>query len=117
MSLEQMFDALMMSYKSIPSSNQDLKNQNEYLRRQLGEATKQKQKALKSPPDSSQRDDSEAESHNLESTSEVEAPRRPRCERRLTNNSDDFKIDIPAFEGKLHPEESFDWHSTVEQVF
>jgi len=46
MSLEQKFEALMKTYQSISSSNQELKNQNEYLRRKLGEALKQKKKLL-----------------------------------------------------------------------
>ena len=42
------------------------------------------QKALDSPPKSDPRDESEAESHNPESTSERDIPRMPRCERRST---------------------------------
>jgi len=40
MSLEEKFKALMKSYQSSSSSNQELINQNEYLRQQLREASK-----------------------------------------------------------------------------
>jgi len=35
MFLEEKFDALMKGYRTIASSNQDLENQNAYLRRQI----------------------------------------------------------------------------------
>jgi len=38
--LEEKFDALIKSYQSVSSSNQELKNQNEYLIHQLREALK-----------------------------------------------------------------------------
>ena len=117
MSLEEKFEAFIKSCKSISSLNQELKNKNEYLRRQLGEAMKQKQKALDSPLESGQGDESEAESHNPESTIEGDVLRRQRREGRSTPNSNDFRVDIPEFEGKLDPEEFLDWISTVERVF
>jgi len=69
---------------------------------------KPKKKALDSPPESVHGDESEAESHNRESASEGDVPRRPRCERRLTQNSNYFRVDISEFEGKLDPEEFLD---------
>jgi len=53
----------MKIYKSISSSNQEMKNQNECLRRQLGEALKQKKKALESTTEFGQGDESKAESY------------------------------------------------------
>jgi len=52
MTLEEKFEALMKSYQSVSSSNQELKNQNEYLGRQLRELLKQKEKAVESPTES-----------------------------------------------------------------
>jgi len=46
MLLEEKFEAPPKSYQSIFSSNQELKNQNEYLRQQLEEAMKQSQRHL-----------------------------------------------------------------------
>jgi len=40
LTLEEKFEALMSSYQSISSLNQEVKNQNEYLKCQLGEAMK-----------------------------------------------------------------------------
>jgi len=58
--LEEKFDALIKSYPFAFSSNQELKNQNEYLRCQLGEALKQNKKALESLIELSQGEDCEA---------------------------------------------------------
>jgi len=43
-SLEQKLDAVLKSNHEITSANQELKAQNEYLRKQLGTFLKQKQK-------------------------------------------------------------------------
>jgi len=67
---------------------------------------------LNSPPEFGQEVESEAESHNPKSASEGEAPKRTRCERRSTHNSNDFRVDIPEFEGKPNREEVLDWLST-----
>jgi len=32
-------------------------------------------------------------------------------------NSNDFKMEVPEFEGKLNPKEFLDWLHTVERVF
>jgi len=60
---------------------------------------------------------SEAESQH--SVNEEEEPRTPFRARSPTFNvsSNDFRVDIPEFEGKLDPEEFLDWLSTVERVF
>jgi len=34
-----------------------------------------------------------------------------------TSNSDDFRVEIPEFEGKLNPDGLLDWLYTVEQIF
>jgi len=54
MSLEEKIEALMKSYISISSSNQELKNQNDYFEAPTwrGYEAKAKQKALDSPPES-----------------------------------------------------------------
>ena len=37
--------------------------------------------------------------------------------RRLSTNSNDFRVEIPEFEGKLDPNEFVEWLSTIEQIF
>jgi len=69
---------------------------------------KQKQKALNSPVESNQGDESEAKSHNPKLASEGDVQRRPRCEGRQTQNLNDFRVDIPEFKGKLDPAKFLD---------
>ena len=46
--LEEKFEALMKNCEAITTTNEELKNYNEYLRYQLGESLKQKRKILAS---------------------------------------------------------------------
>jgi len=59
MSLKEKFDALMKSYQTIVSANQDLENQNAYLRHQIEETKKQAKKAGKNPSGSNHEHDDE----------------------------------------------------------
>jgi len=79
MILEDKFEALKKNYQSISSSNQELKNQNEYLRLQLGEATKQKKRALVSPSGSIE-DETSDEGYDRVESSSKEPQRRPQRE-------------------------------------
>ena len=40
-----------------------------------------------------------------------------RLEPRIQANSNDFKVEIPEFEGKLDPERFLDWLHAVECIF
>jgi len=131
MSLEEKYDALLKSYQTVTIENRDLfqkvaeserkadetEGQMEYLRKQLGKSMKQKICNLESPSGSNPEDLSEAESQH--SVNEDKEPRTPVRARRPTFNvnSDNFRVDIPEFEGKLDPEEFLGWLSTVERVF
>ena len=131
MSLEEKYDALLKSYQSVTIENRNLQQriaeserkadetegQMEYLRKQLGKSLKQKIRNLESPSGSNHEDLSEAESQH--SVNEEEDPRtRARARRSTFNfNSNEFRVDIPEFEGKLDPEEFLDWLNTVERVF
>jgi len=55
----------------------------------------------------------------LESSSEEKPLTRSRKEQRpiKKKNSNDFKVEIPKFEGKLDPDEFLEWLSTVELIF
>jgi len=115
MSLKEKFEALMKTYQTISSSNQDLQRRldesegkNVYLCKQLEKSMKQKQRILESLTYSNLEELNEAESQH--SIYEEDEPRRPVRARRppININSIDFKVDIPEFEGKLDPEEFLD---------
>ena len=53
-------------------------------------------------------------SHNVDSSSEKEMPRMARGESRNQANTNEFRVEVPEFEGKLDPEEFIDWLNTVE---
>ena len=54
--------------------------------------------------------------HDDGSGSDSSSSRSSRSHRRQTRMND-IKVDIPNFEGKLHPDEFVDWLQTVERVF
>jgi len=54
-------------------------------------------------------------SHNIDSSSD-ERLRMTRLEPRFQENTNDFKVKIPEFDGKLDPEEFLDCLHTVECV-
>ena len=56
-------------------------------------------------------------SHTLDSSSEDEPLRMTRPKLQIQANSNDFEVEVPEYEGKLDPEEFFDWLHTVERVF
>jgi len=102
MSLEEKFEALMKSYQTISSSNQELqwrldesKGENAYLSKQLDKSMKQKRHILESPTGSNLEELSEAKSQH--SNYEEDEPRRSVHARRvsLNINSNDFRVDIP----------------------
>ena len=121
-SLEENFEALMKIYQTIATSNQELKQrfdesegQNAYLRKQLGESLKLKQKLFQSPSGSVEGEGSEVVGHPREISSDEEVPRRPK--RPTVTNFNDFIVEIPEFEGKLDPDEFLEWLYTVKRIF
>jgi len=78
---------------------------------------KQKQCILESLTGSNLEDLGELESQH--SVYEEDEPRRPVRVRRppFNINSNDFRVGIPKFEGKLDLKEFLNWLSTVERVF
>ncbi|XP_039686533.1 uncharacterized protein [Medicago truncatula] len=84
--------------------------QMEEMRRQiqqLQEIVNAQQAQLEAQHMQSDVDESSSESSSLRS-------RRPQ---RQSFRDNDIKVDIPDFEGKLHPDEFVDWLQTVERVF
>jgi len=94
-------------------SNQKLKEQNEYLRRQLSKAMKLEQRVLESPSRSNL-DEVSIKSQHSEFKRDVEPRRTPRREWYPTSNSNDFRVEIPEFEGKPKPDEFLEWLHTVK---
>jgi len=78
--LELKFGALMKNYETVVSSNEELNNHIEYLRRQLDELMKQKKKILTSSSGSMGKEESEKDCNPLDSSSEEEPQRRLRRE-------------------------------------
>ena len=109
----------MKSYQSITSTKHDLQRkveeterkaeetewQKEYLCKQLGKSMRQKQRVLDCPSRSNSEGLSEAESqHSIYEEDELRRPVRARRPP-ININSNDFRVDIPEFKGKLDPEE------------
>jgi len=67
MSLEERSEALMQSYQTITSVDEDMRSRNEYLQKQLEQSKTQKRRAFDSPSISNPKDlDEGAKSPNSE---------------------------------------------------
>ena len=55
--------------------------------------------------------------HDPECSCDEEPSRRSRPEQRMQANSNDFRVEIPEYEGKLDPEDFLDWLHAVKRVF
>jgi len=86
------------------------------LRKQLGSVLKQKQKLNEDTLQSEPRVREQVFSNEVKSLSEEEPIEMARGEPRFQANND-FRVEVPEFEGKLDPEEFLDWLYTVERVF
>jgi len=78
---------------------------------------KQKQKLNEDTLQSKPRVHEQVLSHEFDSSSEEESIRMTREEPRFQATSNDFKVEVPEYEGKLDPEEFLDWLHIVERVF
>ena len=108
LSLEEKLDAVLKSNHEITSSNQELKAQNEYLHKQLGPFLKQKQKMCEESVQPEPRRQAQVFTNTLDSSSEEELVRMVREDPWMQANSNDFRVKIPEYEGKLDPEEFLD---------
>jgi len=116
MSLEEKLDALMQSYQTVIAQNEEIKDHNNYLKKQLEQSERQKRRTRESPASSTPEDLSH---HSEEVEGEPEPSRRtPRREWSIPPpNSNDFRIELPEFERKLDPDEFLDWLYTIERIF
>ena len=124
MSLEEKIDALLKHSQEVTSSNQELRNsnqelkaRNEYLCKQLGIFLKQKQKMCEDPIPSEPQRQEQMFNHSLDSSSEDELLSVNRQASHVQASPNEFKIEVPEFEGKLDPEDFLDWLHTVERIF
>ena len=78
---------------------------------------KLKQAIIKEPLQSEPRRPEHVFSHHIDSSSDNEPLRMARPEARFQANINDFKVEIPKFDGKLDSEEFLDWLYTVKRVF
>jgi len=70
---------------------------------------------IQSPTGSIQGKQSEIAGRIIEFSSEEETPRCSKRERRpVVTSSNDFRVEILKFEGKLHSDEFIEWLQTVE---
>ena len=112
----------MKSCEYLQAQNEEKEAQNAYLRRQLDDFMKQKRRDLRSssssrPPGSVRGGEEGDEPPSRGSSSGGDSSRHPRRGPRPTPNLNDFKVDIPEFEGKLDPDDFLEWLQTVERVF
>ena len=124
MTLEEKFEALMKQNEFLANKiredsqkQQEAQAQNEYLRKQLGSVLKQKQKLNEETLQSEPRMREQVFIHEVDSSSEEEPIDMGRGEPRFQANNNDFRVEVPEFEGKLDPKEFLDWLHTVERVF
>ena len=69
------------------------------------------------PTGSVHNEEYETASNPLSSSTKEELPRRTKRERKPPVNSNDFRVKIPEFEGKLDPDEFLEWIQMVEHIF
>ena len=84
---------------------------------QLGSFMKQKQKMNEDTLQSEPRAHEEVFSHDIDASSEEEVPRMVRGEPQNQANNNDFRVEVPEFEGKLDPKKFIDWLHIVERLF
>jgi len=123
-SLKEKFEVLMKNFQAVSSTIEELKQrleesegQNAYLRKQLGKPLKLKQKSSESSMGQFKGEGSEAEGHPREISSEEEVLRLSKSEwMPIATNFNDFKVEIPKFEGKRDSDEFLEWSLTVENI-
>ena len=121
MTLEERIEALTKNFEYLQAQNEEKEAQNNYLRRQLDVFMKEKRRNLKSSSSSrrpgSARAREEDEPPFDGSSNGDDSPRFPRREPRQVTNFNEFKVNIPEFEGKLDPDDFLEWIQMVERVF
>ena len=117
MSVEEKIEALTKNVEYLRTRCDEKEAQNDYLRKQLDTFMKEKRRSMRSSSSSRgigsiQTKKGGKEELSEESSNEDESPRFPRKEPRQPNNFNDFKVDIPEFEGRLDPDDFLEWIQT-----
>ena len=117
MSLEEKIEALTKNFEYLQAKNEEKEAQNDYLRRQLDAFMKEKRRNLRSSSSSRRLGSTRVRQEEDEplsdgSSNEGDSPRFPRREPRQATNFNDFKVDIPEFEGRLDPDDFLEWIQT-----
>ena len=123
MSVEEKIEALSKNFEYLQARYEEKEAQNDYLRKQLDTFMKEKRRNLRSSSSSRRlgsgrvrREEEEVLSDG--SSNGDDSPRFLGKEPRHPNpHFNEFKVDIPEFEGKLDPDDFLEWIQTVERVF
>ena len=104
MSVEEKIEALSKNFQHLQAKYDEKEAQNDYLLKQLDTFMKEKRRNLRSSSSSRgigsvQVRQGGKEALSDESSNEDDSPRFPRREPRQTHNFNDFKVDVPEFEG------------------
>ena len=110
-------EILMTALIEEAQHEQETKAQKEYLQKQLGVFLKQKQQVSEEPFQSDPKRQKQVSSHTLDSSNKDEPLRMARPKPWIQANTNDFKVKILEYEGKLDPGEFLDWLHTIERVF
>ena len=101
------------SSKGAQERVEELEAQVKYLQSQLAQLMEEKRRWTRTPiPFHVEESDEEANNYQVNSSDE-EVPRR----KRQGSNLEDFRVEIPEFEGKLDPDHFLDWLQTIERIF
>ena len=110
MTLEEKIEALTQNFQHLQSKCEEKEAQNDYFQKQLDTFMKEKRRGLRSSSSSRRLGSTRVRRDEVEllsdgSPNEGDSPRFPRREPRQATNFNDFKVDIPEFEGRLDPDD------------
>ena len=122
MTLEEKIEALTKNFEYLLAKNEEKEAQNDYLRRQLDAFKKEKRRNLRSSSSSKRLGSTRVRREEVEplsdgSSNEGDSLRFSRREPRQAINFNNFKVDIPKFEGKPDSDDFLEWMQTVERIF
>ena len=122
MTLEEKIEALTKNFEYLLAKNEEKEAQNDYLLRQLDAFKKEKRRNLRSSSSSKRLGSTRVRREEVEplsdgSSNEGDSLRFSRREPRQAINFNNFKVDIPKFEGKPDSDDFLEWMQTVERIF
>ena len=120
MTLEEKFDTLIKNCEVIKATIEELKNNNAYLKYQLGDSMKQKRKALVSSRSSNSlssahAEESKKDSHPFASKRILKEDQEEEEGTNLTLMT--LGLRSQSLKERLHPDEFLEWLHLMERVF